>query len=233
MSSVTVIIPNRNYGQYLYRALSSVYNQTVKPSRVMVVDGESSDCSYQIARKFTNLDWITAKPRGQGNARNVGISQSNSEFILPLDSDDYISRDYIERCLPLFDSETGVVAPDLVWGVNGDCQSTLEPFDLPLFLDGNRLFTCSMFRKKCWEDAGGYQEGKGFFEDWLFWAQIAATPWKIKALHEPLFHYCIHDESSSSNLPNSYVTQTKFRIRQLIAGNRFTGDLRPSSPVGV
>ena len=48
----------------------------------------------------------------------------------------------------------------------------------------------SLFRKKCWEEVGGYDElmTKGF-EDWEFWIAITKKGWQFKIIEEVLFYY--------------------------------------------
>lgn len=203
---VAVIIPNLNYGRFLGRALESVRKQTVQPAEVVVVDGRSSDSSFDVAMAY-GARWIEAEPRGMANARNVGIAETDCEYILPLDADDWIDPTFIEKCLAEFNASSrlkafpslGVVGTQLCWP-NGTIQGPKPPFTMERFLEGNLLFTCSIFRRKCWKEVGGYCEDRELYEDWHFWASIVAKEWKIWTVPEPLFHYCPHPDNSSSKM---------------------------------
>ena len=54
----------------------------------------------------------------------------------------------------------------------------------------NKLMPSSIYRKKCWEEVGGYDESmvKGF-EDWEFWLNITKRGWEFKFVEEFLFYY--------------------------------------------
>ena len=205
--SVAFVIPNRNYGGYLWLCLQSVVEQTHRPDWVLIVDGQSTDRSRDVADKW-GVSWISAPPKGIANARNIGIENlPDAEFIVPLDSDDWVELNYVERCLSVFRSDIkgdlGVVAPSLRWP-NGRIQHAVPPFTVEEFLTGNRLFTCSMFRRRCWKEVGGYDEGPTY-EDWEFWLQIVKAGWRIEALREPLFHYNPHEGSSCAKDRKSVV----------------------------
>jgi glycosyltransferase involved in cell wall biosynthesis len=198
--SVAVVIPNLNYGQFLADALRSALTQTVRPDEIIVVDGESTDNSHDVVRaQGDGIIWMSRLPQGQANARNIGITTARSEFIVPLDADDWIESTYIERCLELITSEVGVVAPSLVWP-DGRVARVSPPFTAERFLEGNLLFCCSMFRKQAWEQVGGYDEQRDIYEDWLLWGKIVSCGWKIVALHEPLFHYRPHPNNSTGRM---------------------------------
>jgi len=195
--SVAVIIPNRNYEAYIARSVNSAFWN--RPDDVIVVDGESTDRSPQIASRL-GARVIVTPARGQADARNVGIRATTCDYIVPLDADDWIEENFVERCLPLMDDPaTGVVATGLVWP-SGRVQWPVPPFTPEAFLTGNRLFCCSLFRRQCFIDVGGYSTDSGIFEDWAFWARIVLAGWKIAMVREPLFHYHPHEGSSTDKM---------------------------------
>lgn len=187
--SVAVIIPNLNNGQYIGDAVRSACVQTVAPDEIIVVDGGSTDKSKAVVNKFMGVRWIYTPPRRQADARNVGIQHTDCEFIVPLDSDDWIEPTFIERCLErMKDEAVGVVATGLVWP-DGRAQWPVEPMTARAFLTGNRLFCCSMFRRVCWEQIGGYPTDERMYEDWGLFGAIAARGWRFDVVREGLFHY--------------------------------------------
>ena len=89
MNGISVIIPSYNRVTQLLRALHSVFNQTLTPDEVIVIDDGSTDDTQQV---ITNL-YPRAIYRYQANkgvsaARNLGIQISNGEWLAFLDSDD-------------------------------------------------------------------------------------------------------------------------------------------------
>lgn len=97
---VTVIIPVYNVETYLERCLESIINQTYKELEIIIVDDGSTDKSSQICdtykTKDTRICVYHKKNGGLSDARNYGLDRMNGEYVTFVDSDDYISRDYIE-----------------------------------------------------------------------------------------------------------------------------------------
>ncbi len=198
--SVGAVVPNRNYGHFLGRALDSLLAQTVPLDRIIVVDGYSSDGSYKVVESYHGaVSWLSLPPAGMANARNRGIECLDTEFILPLDADDWVEPTLVERCLEKMTPDVGVAAPELIWP-DGHTQKPKPPFTVEHFKMGNLLFTCSMFRREAWRQVGGYDEYPFTYEDWDFWARIVKAGWQIVAVPEPLFHYHPHAGSSSARM---------------------------------
>ena len=99
---VTVVIPVYNVSKYINRCLDSVINQTYENLEILVVDDKGQDDSIDKVNEYLDSRiTIIAHQENKGlpSARNTGINNANGEFILFLDSDDYISHDLIEKCL--------------------------------------------------------------------------------------------------------------------------------------
>ncbi len=98
---VTIIISVYNMEKYLKECVDSVLNQTYKAIEIILVDDGSKDNSKtmcdQYANKFDNISVIHKKNEGLGISRNRGLEYANGDFILFLDSDDYIDNDMIEK----------------------------------------------------------------------------------------------------------------------------------------
>lgn len=98
---VSLIIPVYNVENFLYRCLKSVENQTYKDTEVIIINDGSTDNSYKIIDEFVarneNFICYTIENSGPGGARNYGILKATGDYIVFLDSDDYISEDCIEK----------------------------------------------------------------------------------------------------------------------------------------
>jgi len=97
---ISIIIPVYNVEMYLEKNLDSVLNQTYKNIEVICIDDGSTDSSPDILKrynnKYSNLNiYLQAKNQGQGTARNIGLKKSSGDFILFVDSDDYIELDTV------------------------------------------------------------------------------------------------------------------------------------------
>lgn len=99
MPKVSVIIPLYNKGEYISRALDSVFAQTYQDYEVIVVDDGSTDNGLEIVRKFTDprLRMIHQENAGPGAARNRGIKESDAPYIAFLDADDEWLPEFLEQ----------------------------------------------------------------------------------------------------------------------------------------
>ena len=98
---VSVIIPVYNVEKYLRQCLDSICNQTFKNIEIIIVNDCSPDNSLQIIKEYQQKDdrivLVDLKQNGGlANARNTGIKNSKCKYITFVDSDDWVSKDYIE-----------------------------------------------------------------------------------------------------------------------------------------
>lgn len=98
-ADVTVVIPALNRAPVLHRALDSVFGQTVRPKRVIVIDDGSTDGTSEVAAAHDVIVLRHTSPRGSAEARNRGIAEAVTEWVAFLDSDDAWAEDHLERLL--------------------------------------------------------------------------------------------------------------------------------------
>lgn len=100
---VSVIVPVYNVEQYLDKCIESIINQTYKTIEIILVDDGSLDTCPQKCDYWATLDKrikvIHKNNEGVGFARNAGIDVASGEYIVFLDSDDYILSNAIEIML--------------------------------------------------------------------------------------------------------------------------------------
>lgn len=110
---VSVIIPVYNAEKYLKRCLDSVLNQTYTDIEVIVVNDGSTDNSLKILQEYKNNDsrikLIDQQNQGVSSARNTGLNNATGDYILYVDSDDWIEFDAIERLLATMTDDTDIV----------------------------------------------------------------------------------------------------------------------------
>lgn len=98
----SIIIPVYNVEDYLAECLLSAISQDYHNKEVIVINDGSTDNSSsilkEIQRKHPELIIIETANRGQSNARNTGIDAATGEYIIFLDSDDWIEKNTLSRC---------------------------------------------------------------------------------------------------------------------------------------
>lgn len=102
---VSVIVPVYNVEKYLNRCVDSLVQQTYHNLEIIMVDDGSKDSSGSIcdllAKQDKRIKVIHKVNGGLASARNEGIKKAIGEYILFVDSDDWIELDTIEYCINL------------------------------------------------------------------------------------------------------------------------------------
>lgn len=100
MGKISVIIPVYNSEDYIENCLISVINQTFRNLEIIVINDGSTDSSLEIINSIAESDnriiVRSQENEGQSHARNVGIDLASGEYIVFVDSDDWLSLNYIE-----------------------------------------------------------------------------------------------------------------------------------------
>ena len=227
---VSVIVPMYNLAAYVPETLQSALAQTYRDFEVIVVDDCSTDDSNNVARRWEDrypekIKLISMQHNvGLPAARNVAIRASSGEFILPLDADDTIQPDYIERTLPLMTGGVGVVSTWMnIFGARPErtgSPTSRYPIFAPTreqILNGNTLPVCSLIRRQTLDDVGGYpEEMREGSEDWALWVKIVVQgKWQVKVLPDFLFNYRARPGSMSRQATMMPFEQAKAKIRRL------------------
>ena len=108
MPKVSVIIPVYNVEKYLRKCLESIFKQTYKNIEIIVVNDGSTDGSCQVLNDLKEEDdrliIINKKNGGLSSARNAGIEAATGEYLVFVDSDDWIDEKYIENMYVISDT---------------------------------------------------------------------------------------------------------------------------------
>lgn len=101
MDKVTIIIPTYNSSSTINRCIDSILSQTYKNIEIVVVDDGSNDETLSIcslyAKKHKQIRVISNKHCGVSKARNTGIESSRGNYLLFVDSDDYIDKSFVKE----------------------------------------------------------------------------------------------------------------------------------------
>lgn len=98
---VTVLVAVYNAEKYLSECLESLINQSLKEIEIICINDGSTDNSQIILEKYAEKDCrikiLRQENQGAPSARNLGLEIANGEYICPVDSDDKISLDCLEK----------------------------------------------------------------------------------------------------------------------------------------
>lgn len=98
---VSVVIPVYNVEHYLPKCIESVIKQTYAQLEIILVDDGATDLSGKICEQYAKRDsriQVIHKPNGGlSDARNCGLERATGKYITFIDSDDYVSKYFVER----------------------------------------------------------------------------------------------------------------------------------------
>lgn len=110
---VSIIIPCYNQAQYVSEAIESALNQTYQNVEIVVINDASKDNSADViksyADKYPNIIFLDEKEnKGVVKSRNLAISKSSGDYILPVDADDKIASTFCEKAVKILDSDLDI-----------------------------------------------------------------------------------------------------------------------------
>lgn len=219
MTTVSIIITCYNLGEYLHEALQSALAQTHPSVDVILVDdGSTEPLTIEVLDRLEphpQVRVFRTPNQGVARARNFGIQQSRSDYILPLDADDRILPDYVNRAVAILDADPDIAFVGSHYTTFGVYEASCQPaaYRLPDMLIENVVPISSLFRRCVWEELGGYCDELKVAEDWDFWIGIMEHGYRGVVIPEILFEYRIRPASRNSQIRQPDVYQ---RAMQLI-----------------
>jgi glycosyltransferase involved in cell wall biosynthesis len=179
MELVSIIIPCYNHAMFIEETLRSALASTYSPIEIIIINDGSKDNSEEIAlkysREFPNIFYISQTNQGPAAARNNGIRSAKGKYILPLDADDRISNDYIEKAVTVLQKDKTIKVVYCNAEFFGEKKQLwkLPNFSPERLARENMIFSTAMYRKSDWEKAGGYDERMTWgWEDWEYWISL-------------------------------------------------------------
>ena len=195
-SKISVIIPCFNDGLYIGQAVDSIFRSDEDVLEVIVVDDGSDDLTRNYLDKIRadKVKIINQENKGVSAARNKGIIEAKGEYILLLDADDKFAPSFLGKAKQILQNNAEVGAVSCWYNIveNEKIVKQAEPKggNIEDFLFANRSMVSSLLRKKCWEDAGGFDESMLIgYEDWEFWISVTKKGWEVRVIEEYLYDY--------------------------------------------
>ena len=193
---VSIIITVFNSEKYLERCIDSAIKQTYENIEIIIVDDCSKDKSKEIIEQYEIKNKkikkiLLSKNQGVSNARNVGMSVSDGEYIVFLDSDDYIDPVYIETLInnKEDDDMLVVVANNVKTEIYDSKNYALEVAYGNFFgscwgylIDKNKI-TCKFDLKTT------------YMEDTIFIMNVILNYKKVKVINCSLYNYIENEDS--------------------------------------
>jgi len=197
--TLSIIIPSYNQEPYLADAIESALAQTTPAKEIIVIDDGSTDNSLAIARSYEDrVKVISQVNKGLASARNTGIMNTNADYILPLDADDMLMENCVERIMEEAEkTEADIIAPSFkTFGLANQEVILQGGLIAKSFVYANRIGYFSAFRKDKAIVIGGYSPKMVWgYEDLHFWIDLLKRGATVAVIQEPLVLYRVKDNS--------------------------------------
>lgn len=208
-SSVSIVIPSRNYGHFLGQALESALAQTWSDKDVLVVDDGSTDNTADIVHSFgSRVRYVRTTGLGAYGARNFSLDHVQGDFFLNLDADNVLSPDFIEKTICFFqegnDPALGFVYSQRELFGDSTGFSSYPEFDPQLLKFSNYVDMCSLVRMdlvRRFRFDESFNSGCG---DHDFFLTLASHGYCGTLVDEPLLKYRVHNQSITSGVRRRY-----------------------------
>lgn len=112
----SIIVPVYNVEKYLDKCIDSLIQQDFEDYEIFLINDGSTDSSVKIAEKYVNNNKVQLinkeKNSGLSDTRNIGLKKANGDYIIFVDSDDYVDHEYLKRVYKIIIDQS---YPDIVY----------------------------------------------------------------------------------------------------------------------
>lgn len=219
MAKVTIVIPVYNSAKYLRQCLDSIISQSIKDIEIICVNDGSKDKSLKILQEYASKDSritiINKVNEGQGVARNIAIAEAEGEYLLFVDSDDWLEENALELAY-------NKIRKDQVDILFFDCYrfseklqkkylfrftNTFQNFKEKPFIkeEASKILfmtnalTFKMYKTDFIQENNIQFSNHKFMEDMTFFVKAILLAKYISCLEKPLYNYRIYKKSSTFN----------------------------------
>ena len=212
---VTIIIPYKNNLQYLFAALKSIFKQSYKNFKILIIydDEDKSDLSkikkffnsVAIKREISFKIIVNKNSLGAGYARNVGIKKSKTKYIAFLDSDDIWAKNKLKIQVNFMEKNNILFSHTSYYVINANNKIISSRLARKKIIFQDLIKSCDIGLSTVILNSSLLVKNKLLFpriktkEDYVLWLQIVKKIKTIKGLNIKLTYYRKNKNSLSSN----------------------------------
>ena len=205
---ISVIVPIYNAEISIKKCIESILNQTKKELEIILINDGSTDNTEEIIKTFKDkrIKYYKNKNQGIGKTRNFGIDKATGEYIMFLDSDDYMSNDECELLYKKsLEDDLDICICDFYRVYDDRKEETKLPnFKSSSLKENPDIITENLnpwgkiFSKKLIKDNNIRFVENLKYEDAPFVIEALCNAKKIGKVNKPLHYYVIHNNSETT-----------------------------------
>ena len=194
-----LITPARNEEAFIQKTIESMIHQTVRPVKWVIVDDGSTDKTAEIISRYLGGNpWIEMVQMPQRRDRsfaakvhsfNAGFERVKDikfEVVGNLDADTSFEEDFFAFLIDRFAEDPTLGVAGTIFKEEGGYSSDADSFEGQKHVSGQ----VQLFRKKCFEEIGGYIPHRAGGIDWMAVTTARMIGWKTQSFREKsFFHY--------------------------------------------
>lgn len=244
MVKISVIIPVYNSEKYLEQCLDSVINQDFKDIEIICVNDGSTDGSLSVLQKYKQIKLIDKKNTGAGDSRNKGLEIASGEYILFLDSDDFLEPEalktlYNKACLSncdilffnvfrYFEEDGQKNFYDYTESFRRRFQDNVfSPAEAKDVLFQTNALPFKMYKKDSLIKYNASYSTHFLVEDQKLFYTIVSNADRICAIQTPVLNYRIHTQSITTQV-SKYIKdmfEEFYHCEEIIKKSKFNAEL--------
>ena len=229
----SIIVPEYNAEMTLCRCLDSIVNQAFSDYELLLINDGSTDGSDAICRRYAEMypqiRYFVKENGGVSSARNLGLEQARGEYVLFVDSDDFVSDDYFKSISLNIESYD----PDLLmfgyYNCDGEKLAVTKPNAFFVQSENSIAYYVSsvmkdylfsslwnkVFRRSIlWQFQLQFANDLSIGEDLLFIFTYAMHIQSIASVEDYLYNVDVSDGNSLSRKARSYLTQQLMKVNR-------------------
>jgi len=217
VSVVTIIIPYKNNLKYLFLALKSIFTQTYKNYKILVIYDDDNKSDLILLKKFINKKkkklkfsiqiLVNNNNLGAGQSRNRGIKHCKTKYIAFLDSDDFWHKSKLKEQIKFMKKNHLVISHTSYLGINDNLDILYKRIAKKEINFNDLIGSCDIGLSTVMLNTNFIKKNNLLFphdiktkEDYVFWLRIIRKSKYIRGLNKNLSYYRKTKNSLSSNI---------------------------------
>lgn len=208
----SIIVPAYNTEKYIDKCLKSIFSNTYKNFEVIIVNDGSTDKTENIInkyiKKYDNIIYIKQKNMGLSLARNNGVKKATGDYLLFIDSDDYVEKNLLENInkniddLDVLRYQLNIVFNDKIIPYEEkefNATDGIDAFEKIVKYKFIEMASLYVINRKYYLDNNFMFEKDVYHEDYGLLPLVIATAKKVKSINYLGYNYVQRDGSIMSS----------------------------------